>query len=109
MNNNNDFLSIKKHIKKCNDTLTFLKIGDFIKDNILNKRKLFLYDIKYYKQLTMMLIKSCEKKLVKDVENKINNRFYHNIDKNKLDIEEFYVYKLICYFKIIDRQLKNIK
>ena len=56
-----------------------------------------------------MLIKSCEEKLVKDVENKINNRFYHNIDKNKLDIEEFYVYKLICYFKIIDRQLKNIK
>jgi hypothetical protein len=101
-------MSIKDHIQKCNDTITFLKIGDFIRDNLYVNDKLLLYDINIYIKTTTKLIKNNNRKFVEKIEKKMMNKFYDKIDVKKLDIEELYIYKLLVYFKILCRMKSKI-
>jgi hypothetical protein len=91
------------HIRKCNDTFTFLKISDFIKENMNNLDQLTLFDINNCIYNIKTLIKSCDKDLVKKSIERIEDNFYNDENIKELEVEENYVRKLLQYYELLKK------
>lgn len=107
-----DKKDLDNHLRKCNDTLIFLKISDFIRDNMNNLNNLTIFDINHNILITKKLIKSCDYNLLKKCIERMDNNYYSDENIKELDIEENYLRNLINYYKILKKwklKLENIK
>jgi len=107
-----DKKDLDNHIRKCNDTLIFLKISDFIRDNINNLNNLTIFDINHNILITKKLIKSCDINLLKKCIERVESNYYNDKNIKGLDVEENYLRNLINYYEILKKwklKLENIK
>lgn len=107
-----DKKDLDNHLRKCNDTLIFLKISDFIRDNINNLNNLTIFDINHNILIIKKLIKSCDINLLKKCIERVESNYYNNENIKGLDVEENYIRNLINYYEILKKwklKLENIK
>ena len=107
-----DKKDLDNHLRKCNDTLIFLKISDFIRDNINNLNNLTIFDINHNILITKKLIKSCDINLLKKCIERVESNYYNDENIKGLDVEENYIRNLINYYEILKKwklKLENIK
>lgn len=98
-----DKKDLDDHIRKCNDTLIFLKISDFIRDNMNNLNNLTIFDINYNILITKKLIKSCDINLLKKCIERVESNHYNDENIKGLDVEENYIRNLINYYEILKK------
>ena len=98
-----DKKDLDNHLRKCNDTLIFLKISDFIRYYMNNLDNLTIFDINYNISITKKLIKSCDINLLKKCIERVESNYYNNENIKGLDVEENYIRNLINYYEILKK------
>lgn len=98
-----DKKDLDDHIRKCNDTLIFLKISDFIRYNMNNLDQLTLFDINNCIISLKRLVKYCDNDLLKKCIERVDSNYYNNDNIKELDVEENYLRNLINYYRILKK------
>lgn len=92
---------IDDEFKKNKNTFIFLKISDFIKENLKEQNNLFIQDINIYIYNTKLLLKTYNQDIVKKSIDRMKNNYYNDENNKDLNFQENCVKKLLQYYKIL--------